>query len=139
MESSELSNEYRSLIDAAKQLIPEAVTPDKVRAIAVIFGKASFIYDFAIANNISVEWAYSLGVTFHEQGIYKLWLAYSIGVGYEAEKKKETQFRNWLETGYHERFCYYKGKYSESKFPEPKMACSQVEKNMGKWGLKAGK
>ena len=130
-----LEQDYTSLKITVEKDTPKAITFKKQRALFIVLGKMAFIYDFALANNINPTWAIKGGVIFHEFYTKKHFMGFDASTlsSTAQDQKKAT---NWLETGWHERYCYYKGKFSDGNFANPSIACDVVNKKLKKWKVK---
>lgn len=130
-----LEQDYKSLKNTVEGKIPNAITPAKQRELFILLGKMAFIYDFARGNAVGTTWAIKGGEIFHEFCIKKHFMGFDASTLAPTEKDQK-RATNWLETGWHERYCHYKGKFSDANFAAPSIACDVVNKKLKKWKIK---
>jgi hypothetical protein len=127
--SQELRDDYGKLRTYVQNNIVTSITLPKQRDLFVQLGKMTFIYDFAVANRIDTSWAKLSGEIYHEACIRKHFLGFDASTmaptGQDQKKAK-----TWLEIGWHERYCFYQGKYPDATFANPSISCDVVEKRL---------
>ena len=130
-----LEEDYRNLKNVVEQKTPKAISVPKQRELFVLLGKMTFIYDFARGNLIDTSWTIKGREIFHEFYIKKHFMGFDASTlaSTTTDQKRATK---WLETGWHERYCHYKGKFSDANFANPSIACDVVNKKLKKWKVK---
>jgi hypothetical protein len=130
-----LKDDYSSLKKYVQNNIKKSITWGTQRDLFVQLGKMTFIFDFAVANKIDTAWAKLSGEIYHEVCIRKHFLGFdasTVAPTGQDQKKAKT----WLEIGWHERYCFYQGKYSDATFANPSISCDVVEKRLKEWKKK---